>query len=102
MRTGTALVVGAAVVLAGVALAGLRVNAYVYFAGYVILQSVVIAPAWNILGVYAGYVSFGTPAFFAVAAYSAVFLIQSLRPPFAVLSLAGALVAARPELAIGC
>src|SRR5438132_462359 len=66
MRTGPALVVGAAVVLAGVALAGLHVNAYVYFAGYVILQYVVIATAWNILGGYAGYVNFGTPAFFAV------------------------------------
>ena len=38
----------------------LRVNPYFYFAGYVILQYVVIATAWNILGGYAGYVNFGT------------------------------------------
>ena len=39
---------------AGIALASLRVNPYLYFAGYVILQYVVIATAWNILGGYAG------------------------------------------------
>ena len=101
MRTGTALVVGAAVVLAGVALAGLHVNAYVYFAGYVILQYVVIATAWNILGGYAGYVNFGTPAFFALGAYTAVFLIRSLRAPLPVLIVAGGLVAALLGLGIG-
>src|SRR5437660_11564143 len=101
MRTGPALVVGAAVVLAGVALAGLHVNAYVYFAGYVILQYVVIATAWNILGGYAGYVNFGTPAFFALGAYTAVFLIQSVRAPLPVLILAGGLVSALLGLGIG-
>src|SRR5438309_7526057 len=101
MRTGPALVVGAAVVLAGVALAGLHVNAYVYFAGYVILQYVVIATAWNILGGYAGYVNFGTPAFFALGAYTAVFLIQSTRAPLPVLILAGGLVSALLGLGIG-
>src|SRR5256714_14175307 len=101
MRTGTALVVGAAVVLAGVALAGLHVNAYVYFAGYVILQYVVIATAWNILGGYAGYVNFGTPAFFALGAYAAVFLIRSIKAPLPVLIVAGGLVAALLGLGIG-
>jgi len=101
MRTGPALVVGAAVVLAGVALAGLHVNAYVYFAGYVILQYVVIATAWNILGGYAGYVNFGTPAFFALGAYTAVFLIRSLQAPLPVLIVAGGLVAALLGLGIG-
>src|SRR5438067_12701806 len=101
MRTGTALVVGAAVVLAGVALAGLHVNAYVYFDGYVILQYVVIATAWNILGGYAGYVNFGTLAFFALGAYTAVFLIRSLRVPLPVLIVAGGLVAALLGLGIG-
>ena len=101
MRTGPALVVGAAVVLAGVALAGLHVNAYVYFAGYVILQYVVIATAWNILGGYGGYVNFGTPAFFALGAYTAVFLIRSLQAPLPVLIVAGGLVAALLGLGIG-
>jgi branched-chain amino acid transport system permease protein len=100
-RTGVALVVAVAVVAAGIALAGLRVNPYVYFAGYVILQYVVIATAWNILGGYAGYVNFGTPAFFAMGAYTAVVLIQSLKAPLPVLILAGGLVSALLGLGIG-
>ncbi|HTI54838.1 MAG TPA: branched-chain amino acid ABC transporter permease, partial [Verrucomicrobiae bacterium] len=77
---------------AGVLLASAKVNPYIYFAGYVILQYVVIATAWNILGGYAGYVNFGTPAFFALGAYTAVFLVQTVRPPLPLLILAGGLV----------
>src|SRR4026209_2255218 len=50
-------------------------NEYVFFAGYVILQYVVLATAWNILGGYTGYVNFGSAAFFAVGAYSSGGLI---------------------------
>jgi branched-chain amino acid transport system permease protein len=100
-RTGVTLLVGLAVVGVGIALAMLRVNAYLYFAGYVILQYVVIATAWNILGGYAGYVNFGTPAFFAMGAYTAVVLIQWVRAPLPVLILAGGLVAALLGLGIG-
>ncbi len=95
------LAVGLAVVAAGVLIASLRVNPYLYFAGYVILQYIVIATAWNILGGYAGYVNFGTPAFFALGAYTAVFLIQSIRAPLPVLILAGGLVSALLGLGIG-
>src|SRR6266478_5294918 len=100
-RSARTLLVGLAVVGAGILLAALRVNPYVYFAGYVILQYVVIASAWNILGGYAGYVNFGTPAFFALGAYTAVFLIQSVRAPLPVLILAGGLVSALLGLGIG-
>src|SRR5437762_13229589 len=100
-RTLPALGVGVVVVLAGVALATMRVSPYFYFAGSVILQYVVIATAWNILGGYAGYVNFGTPAFFALGAYTAVFLIRSVRAPLPVLILAGGLVAALLGLGIG-
>jgi branched-chain amino acid transport system permease protein len=47
-------------------------NDYVFFAGYVILQYVVLSTAWNILGGYCGYVNFGSAAFFALGAYSTV------------------------------
>src|SRR5437762_11321964 len=100
-RPGVALLVGLVVVVAGIVLAKLRVNPYLYFAGYVILQYVVIATAWNILGGYAGYVNFGTPAFFAMGAYTAVFLILSVKAPLPVLMLAGGLVAALLGLGIG-
>jgi branched-chain amino acid transport system permease protein len=96
-----ALLIGAAVVAVGIGLALLKVNPYFYFAGYVILQYIVIATAWNILGGYAGYVNFGTPAFFAMGAYTAVLLIKSVKAPLPVLLLAGGLVAALLGLGIG-
>jgi branched-chain amino acid transport system permease protein len=95
------LTLGVAVIGAGILLAFLRVNPYLYFAGYVVLQYVVIATAWNILGGYAGYVNFGTPAFFALGAYTAVFLIQTMRAPLPVLILGGGLVSALLGLGIG-
>jgi len=49
-------------------------NAYVFFAGYVVLQYIVLATGWNILGGYTGYVNFGISAFFALGAYSTVVL----------------------------
>src|SRR5229473_6187346 len=101
VRTGGGLLVSLAVIVGGILLASLRVNLYFYFAGYVVLQYVVVATAWNILGGYAGYVNFGTSAFFALGAYTAVFLIQSMRAPLPVLILAGGLVSALLGLGIG-
>src|SRR5260370_27942094 len=88
MRVLPTLAVGVLVVGAGIALAMLRVNNYLYFAGYIILQYVVIATAWNILGGYGGYLNFGTPAFFPLGAYTPVFLIQSIKAPLPVLIVA--------------
>src|SRR5437762_4301004 len=101
MTTVRAFLVGVALIGLGLLLVGLRVNPYAYFAGYVVLQYVIIATAWNVLGGYAGYVNFGTPAFFALGAYTAVFLIRSVRAPLPVLILAGGLVAALLGLGIG-
>ncbi len=47
-------------------------NDYYFFAGYVVVQYIVLSTAWNILGGYCGYVNFGTGAFFALGAYSTV------------------------------
>ena len=72
MRTPLFLVIClavAALVFAGAVAVG---NDYVFFAGYVILQYVVLSTAWNILGGYCGYVNFGSAAFFALGAYSTV------------------------------
>ena len=57
------------------------VNAFVYFAGYVVLQYVILATAWNIMGGYMGYVNFGTAGFFAVGAYSSVVLYNLVEAP---------------------
>jgi branched-chain amino acid transport system permease protein len=60
---------------------GLIRNEYPFFAGYVILQFIVLAVAWSILGGYAGYVNFGTNAFFGVGVYTAVLLIKAFEAP---------------------
>src|SRR6202790_2912096 len=59
-------------------------NQYPFFACYVILQFIVLAVAWSILGGYAGYVNFGTSAFFGVGVYTAVFLFKAFGAPLAV------------------
>jgi branched-chain amino acid transport system permease protein len=67
-----ALSIGAAVF----AFALLLRSDYLFFAGYVVLQFVVLATAWNILGGYCGYVNFGSAAFFAIGVYTSVALIK--------------------------
>jgi branched-chain amino acid transport system permease protein len=84
--------IGAAIVLAlGIGLPLLPVNEYVFYAGYTVLTFVVLATAWNILGGYAGYVNFGSPAFFGIGAYAATVLFKWLQAPLAV-QIAGAAV----------
>ncbi len=68
------------------------VNEYFFFAGYVVLQFVVLATAWNILGGYAGYVNFGTAAFFGIGSYTSVVLFKWLGAPLVVQMVAAALV----------
>src|SRR4029078_10941880 len=48
---------------------------YLFVAGYTIVQYIILATAWNILGGYTGYVNFGSAAFFALGAYSSVAVI---------------------------
>src|SRR6185503_5306462 len=76
-------------------------NEYPFFAGYVILQFVVLSVAWTILGGYAGYVNFGTNAFFGVGVYSAVLLIQAFQAPLVVQILVAAGVGGLLGLGIG-
>ncbi len=85
--------IGAAVALGLALFAAFTVkNEYFFFAAYVVLQFVVLATAWNILGGYAGYVNFGTSAFFGVGAYIAVMMIKSVNAPLALQILAAAAV----------
>lgn len=95
------VVVALSIIGLGVLLTGLVENRYFYFATYVILQYIVLATAWNILGGYTGYVNFGTPAFFALGAYTATFLMLACKAPFLVMLLAGGLVSGLLGLGIG-
>jgi len=79
----------------------MNVNEYIFFAGFVILQFVVLATAWNILGGYAGYVNFGVPAFIAVGAYTAVVLFKSISAPLVVQIIGGGILAGLLGLMVG-
>ena len=94
--------VGAAVVLGLAALAVATVrNEYYFFAAYVVVQFVVLATAWNILGGYAGYVNFGTSAFFGVGAYIAVMIIKATGLPLGLQILAAAAVGGALGFGVG-
>jgi branched-chain amino acid transport system permease protein len=86
--------------VAGVAAFTMK-NEYYFFAGYIVLQFVVLATAWNLLGGYAGYVNFGTAAFFGLGAYIAVLLIKAFQAPLGVQILAAAAVGAALGLGVG-
>ena len=99
---GTGFWIGlAGVLIAGVMATRLGVNEYYFFAGYVVLQFVVIATAWNILGGYAGYVNFGSAGFFAIGVYCSIALIKSVALPLPLLILAGAVAAGTVGFAMG-
>jgi len=94
--------IGAALFLFAIALMTQIIdNQYPFFAGYVILQFVVLAVAWSILGGYAGYVNFGTSAFFGVGVYTAVLLFKAAGAPLAVQIAAAAIVGAFLGFAVG-
>jgi branched-chain amino acid transport system permease protein len=76
-------------------------NEYVFFAGYTVLQFVVLATAWNILGGYTGYVNFGTAAFFALGAYTTVFFHKLYPLPIPLLIVIAALVSGLVGLGMG-
>src|SRR5580692_10200465 len=88
----------AAAVFAGARAVG---NDYVFFAGYTVLQFVVLATAWNILGGYTGYVNIGTAAFFALGAYTTVFFHKFYQLPIPALVGIAAVVSGLVGLGMG-
>jgi branched-chain amino acid transport system permease protein len=76
-------------------------NDYVFFAGYVVLQFIVLATAWNILGGYTGYVNFGSAAFFALGVYSSVFFHKTFPLPIPVLMVIGGVISGIVGLGMG-
>ena len=65
---------------------------YYFVAGYTILQAMILATAWNILGGFTGYVNFGSAGFFAVGAYTSVVLDKAFQAPLVVMIVAAAVV----------
>lgn len=87
--------------LALIAASRLVTNDYYVFAGYFVLQYVVLATAWNILGGYAGYVNFGTTAFLAIGLYSAAAINKYVATPIPVLMGVAGLLCGAIGLAMG-
>ncbi len=102
MRNVRFLLLALVVAAATFAAARLIDNAYVFFAGYVVLQYIVLATAWNILGGYTGYVNFGVAAFFALGAYCTVVLHKTVPSlPLPVMMLAGGVISGVIGLGMG-
>ncbi len=77
-------------------------TSYVFFAGYVVVQYIVLGTAWNILGGYTGYVNFGITAFFAIGAYSSVVLYKLVPSlPLPIMMLVGGFLAGLVGLGTG-
>jgi branched-chain amino acid transport system permease protein len=69
--------IGCVVVLAlALIVTQLDFNRFFFFAGFAVVQFVMIATAWNILGGYGGYINFGTAGFLGVGSYTSIALIQ--------------------------
>ena len=102
MMRGAGFWIGAAAFIALAFAMALTIrNEYAFFAGFVVLQFIVLATAWNILGGYAGYVNFGTSAFFGVGVYTAVFLLKAVAAPLWIQIGVAALVGAALGLGVG-
>ena len=101
MRSRVFLIVSIVAALLVLALTQAVANNYLFFAGYVVLQFVVLATAWNILGGYCGYVNFGSAAFFALGAYTSVFFHKTYQIPIPFLMLIGGIVSGIVGLGMG-
>ena len=101
VRSSTFVLCAAAVGAAVFGLSRLIQSEYFFFAGYVVLQYIVLATAWNILGGYTGYVNFGTAAFFALGAYTSVAIHKTLPLPIPVLIVIGGTISGLVGLGMG-
>ena len=101
MRSRVFLIVSIVAALLVLALTQAVANNYLFFAGYVVLQFVVLATAWNILGGYCGYVNFGSAAFFALGAYTSVFFHKTYQIPIPLLMLVAGIVSGIVGLGMG-
>jgi branched-chain amino acid transport system permease protein len=94
-------VTGVLIIVLGFALFDWFSFEYAYLAVYTILQYVVLAAAWNILGGYAGYVNFGVAGFFALGVYTNVFNYKTLQLPLPVIMLIAGFITGIVGLGMG-
>lgn len=95
------LTTSALIILLGLVMLNLVTAEYAYLASYTILQYVVLASAWNILGGYAGYVNFGVAGFFALGVYTSVFNYKTAQLPLPVAILIAGFITGIAGLGMG-
>ena len=81
-----------AVIALGILLPQFIKISYFYFAGYIVLQFMILSTAWNLLGGYTGYVNFGVGGFYAIGAYTSAILLLHLKVNLVVAMLAGGIL----------
>ncbi len=91
----------AATLAAGLALTETISNEYYFNALYLILQAMLMAIAWNVLGGFTGYVNFGAAGFFAVGAYTSVALHKAFELPLPLMIVAAGVVCGLIGLGLG-
>lgn len=74
---------------------------YLLIAACAVLQMVILATGWNILGGFAGYVNFGAAGYFAVGAYTGVALYKAFELPLPLLIAAASCMGALLGAATG-
>ena len=82
-----------AVIALGILLPQFIKISYFYFAGYIVLQFMILSTAWNLLGGYTGYVNFGVGGFYAIGAYTSAVLLLHLKVNLIVAMFAGGALA---------
>jgi len=71
----------ALIFIAGLAFTYMGSNEFYFFAAFAILQALIMATAWNILGGFTGYVNFGSAGFFALGAYTSIAMNKAMDGP---------------------
>lgn len=91
----------AVLLISGVLFTQFADNEFYFFTTYVVLQGLIMAVAWNVLGGFTGYVNFGSAGFFAVGAYTSIALDKALGLPLPLLIVCGGIVSGLIGLAAG-
>jgi branched-chain amino acid transport system permease protein len=91
-----------AIFVIGVLFTQIADNEFYFFISYAILQALIMAIGWNILGGFTGYVNFGSAGFFGIGAYTTVLLHKMMGDVQVVVAVIGAgIVAGLLGLAVG-
>lgn len=90
-----------AIIALGILLPQFVKVSYFYFAGYIVLQFMILATAWNLLGGYVGYVNFGVGGFFVIGAYTSAVMLLFLKSNIIIAMLAAGILSGALGFGVG-